>query len=170
MKNINIQIHKPNLISIMDLQGKLDISDFKWKEIFAHFSDSTSAVYFYGLWADYVDEEVVKNIHFVAEEVLFQEQGYEYVLFSIKYANLSLSMNLLSKIWEVYEAPSLIFSSRKEDLGLIKATLMDRFQYDNLFRCVKGLVMFFQKHEDNVLWIAADDDLTVFTETLFEKP
>jgi len=142
----------------MDLINDLDISDTKWDDLICLISDNSQCVFFYGIRLNYV-EYVENAIGYVADEILIDDNGsLNTLLLRIMDINI-INRGMLSKLWEHYESPSLVFLKNIEDEGLLVDTIKLNRYYDTLLNTIKGIYILSQDFEQNVLWLRGNNQV-----------
>ena len=160
MKNLDVKIHNNFEISIKDLANDLDISNKKWDDIISLIYDDSQCVFFYGIRLNYNDD-LENTIGYLADEILIGGDGeFSIIFLKIKDANI-ISRGLLSKLWNQYDNPSLVFLENIADKNLLVNTIKLSRYYNALLNTVKGLSILSQGFEQDVLWLRSNNQVMV---------
>jgi hypothetical protein len=160
--SLDIKKHTDYVWSIKDLTHDLNISEKKWDLIFNHFVENSEVAYFGGARTNFMDDDFLKTVEYVSEEVLFDDVDEHFkILFRIKPANLILDRNLLSKVWAYYEQPAIYFFDDRR----IEASFSECYK-KNYFvvKClgnIKQYQMLYCMAEQDVLWISSNQDINL---------
>jgi len=160
MKNLDVKIHNNFEISIRDLANDLDISNKKWDDVISLISDNSKCIFFYGIRLNYNDD-LENTIGYLADEILIGGDGeFSIIFLKIKDANI-ISRGLLSKLWNQYDNPSLVFLENIADKNLLVNTIKLSRYYNALLNTVKGLSILSQGFEQDVLWLRSNNQVMV---------
>jgi len=151
MRGLYVYTHDETSIAIEDLQNDLNISENKWNFIFDFLLKQSDAVYFKGFRFYFKDEDFTSTINYVADEILaYDGKDYFGLLFRLKPSSLIYNRNLVSKLWEYYEYPTLIFlKDQLEENDLIDAFNNGMVITEDL----ESVYIIYRSFQQNVLWV-----------------
>ena len=162
MMSLDIKKHTDYIWSIKDLNHDLDISESKWDFVFNHFFESSEAVYFDGARINFMDDDFLKTVSYVSEEILFDDPDEHFrILLRVKSANLILNRNLLSKLWIYYEQPAIFFlDDTSVECSYVKC-YGENYSTIKCLNKIKGYRMLYSLAEQDVLWIRSNEVITL---------
>jgi hypothetical protein len=158
MRGLDLIIHTESKVSIKDTTHSIDVSESKWDPLFEFLLNVTDSVYFYGLRVIVVDDELLKDVDFAAEEV-FVNENYNRILFRVKHANM-LNRGLLRNIWLCYDTAVLVFLVDKSDEDTFLEANYKNKLIKNCFTHIEGYFTVYQGMEDDVLWVNSDQNFS----------
>lgn len=149
-----------NRITIKDLNQDLDISDRKWDFVFEYLLSETAIVYFEGfrLWVE--DEDFIKNINYLADQVLVNNRDYFIFLCKIKPGFITINRGLLNTMWEYYEYPSLIFlKDENQEQKLVEICNQLPLAKEKITEALNGVFIARRGGHPDVLWVEKSSDV-----------
>ena len=150
-----------NQVNIQDLDSDLDISDSKWNFVFEYLLKEAHTVYFEGfrLWVK--DNDFLKNVDYLSDEILLDKSSHNVLLFRLKSSSILLNRSLLSKMWEYYEYPMLIFlKDDAHERKLIEISNQLPLAKDKITESLKEVFTARRAGQPDVLWLERSKDLT----------
>lgn len=147
------------LLSVKDeTSDVININDSKWNDLFNLYSDKIDNIYFIGYKLFIRNSNHIELIEDMCETLIFNE-GFYKVCFKVKHAFLSINRMQISKLWDYYEYPALIFINDKINVNKFIQIVKGDFYYNNVVSSLSNSVIFYKSFEENVLWIAKSNDV-----------
>lgn len=156
--------YNKDLISLRDCEKDVNLAAHKWDSIFSFLIENTSTVYFNGYRLEYFDSELKSTIDFLADENIYKGRSYSKLIFKVKASSIMLNRGLISKLWERYEYPSLIFL--KEELNEYNFSKLCKSKFhEEILSFFEGIYILYRNIEPNVLWIQKSGEMKFPTNT-----
>jgi hypothetical protein len=154
MTGLDIKIHKNDRASIKDERGDVIISDVKWNSLFAFLTNLFERFYFRGdrKWVN--DSEFSETIDFLSEKILINNaRSKSELLFRIKTASMLQNRRLLSRMWEYYEFPAIVFLGSEQDEETLVECYKNRAFNEDILNNIESVLILHRHTEPDVLWI-----------------
>lgn len=155
-----LEIHRYgyNYFSIKDLSGDIDITEKRWDILFEMLMEDSACIYFHGIELNYNDENLIKTVKWLNDNVLFDDIDVNNLLFKIKTSSILLSRNLVSTLWNYYWSPSLIFMLDENHEDFLRELIGRHFYVKDILEQIEGIKIIYMGAERDVLWLQHNFD------------
>ncbi|MGY4535640.1 hypothetical protein ACVW0P_000034 [Mucilaginibacter sp. UYNi724] len=165
MGDLELIVHNDSLISIKDTINELDISQSKWGFLFKYFHSNSDSVYFLGHRKQFDDEHFKITIENLSDTIMYADGAKKMfgIFLKLKQLDWSYNRKYISKLWNYYEYPAIIFVKKKDEdlmIDLIKKGLF----YEDIIDLINDIAILSKRFELYVLWINGNmmsDELTL---------
>lgn len=152
MTELELIVYSDSFLSIRDNEGDLLLHDLKWNFLFSYLNSNSDFVYFKGgrLWVD--DDDFDATVKGLAENIILEDKDSFNIFLKLKPVDWQFNRNLVSKLWEYYEFPSLIFITSQNESDMVDL-IKGKFFVEDVIKGIDEIVVLSRQMELNVLWI-----------------
>lgn len=159
-EDLDLFVHK-NMLTIQDMDSDLDIGDSKWDFVFEYLLKEAHMVYFEGfrLWVE--DNDFLKNVDYLSDDILLDKNNHNILLFKLKPSFVLLNRSLLNEMWEYYEYPMLVFlKDDTQENKLIELSNQLPLAKDKITESLNEVLIARRAGQPDVLWLEKSKDMT----------